>query len=134
MGISTRSYKTGLMGQTGLMGTSTRSYKTVKSVKMSFDERCPYFNEACQTGLMGISTRSYKTGLNILFEYFHIKTGLMGGNTILGKGFKHSIVWHLKEIKEIKRPKNLIIFVYIHLSKQIVYVVYFDQLWGACAP
>ena len=36
----------------------------------------------------------------------------MGGNTILGKGysvksvkisFKHSIVWHLKEIKEIKR-------------------------------
>jgi hypothetical protein len=54
---------------------------------------------------MSISTRSYK----------------IGGDTIIGKGytgdtkhdkasFKHSIEWHLKEIKEIKRPKNLINF------------------------
>jgi hypothetical protein len=81
MGIPTRSYRT------GLMGISTQSYKI-----------------GGQTGLMGISTRTYKTGL-------------MGGDTILGKGkvysvksvkisFKHSIVWHLKEIKEIKRPKK----------------------------
>jgi hypothetical protein len=47
--------------QTGLIVISNRSYKTVKpvkSAKMSFDERFPYYNinEAGQTGLMGIST------------------------------------------------------------------------------
>jgi hypothetical protein len=58
-----------------------------------------------QTGLMGISTRSFHSSFktsktrNDITHSKHVKTS-----------FKHSIEWHLKEIKEIKRPKNLITF------------------------
>jgi hypothetical protein len=67
----------------GLTGTEIWP---VKGLRKKLD------GETILIGLMGISTRSYKTG---------------GDDKA---SFKHSIVWHLKEIKEIKRPKNLIIF------------------------
>jgi hypothetical protein len=82
-----------------LYSIMTRSYKTCKG---SFHD-INYAN---------VHQKHGNLCLDILVEYFYIKTGLMGGNTILGKGFKQSIVWHLREIKEIKRSKNLIIFLF----------------------
>jgi hypothetical protein len=82
-------------------GTNSLFFSDFKKVSVLFNP--------CQTSLMGILTKQVLG----VFRPDLFNSYKTGGDTILGDtkhdkaSFKHSIEWHLKEIK---RPKNLVTF------------------------
>jgi hypothetical protein len=110
-----------------MIGPTGAEIRPVKGLSKNLVYELPLVPElfnSCQTGLMGISTRTGLMGISTRSFQFQ---GKCKGNSFQSVksvkiSFKHSIEWHLKEIKEFKRPKNLITFCF-HSSSKTSFVI-----------